>query len=155
MVMSNDKILGWGVVVKRVYWRSLQTPTKTNQPCANTTPSIFCYKHLTSCVDGWVGVVDGAEGVCCMALRHSFQCEENKSICEVATGAECTFAVGACCESPCACLCFCVGATMVTGWLASAVFGLPLGSLASKLCYYQSLVTHRHDHKCITVYSSF
>lgn len=40
------------------------------------------------------------------------------------------------------------------GWLFSLAFGLSLGSLASELCYYQSLVTRRHEQKCIRKYSS-
>lgn len=61
-----------------------------------------------------MGVVEKTEsGECCLAQRRIFQREENKSICEVATGAECTFATGARAESLCVpllsvfvCVCF-------------------------------------------------
>lgn len=80
-------------------------PPKTNptlksvrlSPAPTELPLSSRHKHLISRVDGWVGVVDRAEGgERCLALCHIFQREENKSICEVATGAECTFATGAC-----------------------------------------------------------
>lgn len=39
-------------------------------------------------------------GECILALCYFFQHEENKSICEVTMGPECTFSPGACGESP-------------------------------------------------------
>lgn len=101
----------------------------TPPPNPYRSASIFRHKHLISCVDGWVGVVERAEGgECCSAPCHTFQCEQNKSICEVATGAECTFATGVCCVSPrasvcervyvCMCVCVSAGATLVAAWLA-------------------------------------
>lgn len=137
----------------------------TPPPNPYRSASIFRHKHLISCVDGWVGVVERAEGgECCSAPCHTFQCEQNKSICEVATGAECTFATGVCCVSPrasvcervyvCVCVCRSHFGGCLAGWLVSLAFGLSLGSLAGELCYYQSLVTRRHEQKCIRKYSS-
>lgn len=50
-------------------------------------------------------------------------------------------------------LCVCVCVLEPLWWLT----GWPLwylGSLAAEPCYYQSLVTHRHNHKCIIAHSS-
>lgn len=68
---------------------------------ARLLPSPFMCEGVGGC---------GCKGLraLCVALCHTFQCEENKSICEVATGAECTFTVGACCEWLHVCVCVCV-----------------------------------------------
>lgn len=96
---------------------------------------LYLHKHLISCVDGWVGVVERDEGgKGFSAPCHTFQCEENKSICEVATGADCTFATGVCCVSPCASICACVCAcwSHFGGWLTSFIdFWAVIGQLGS------------------------
>lgn len=85
------------------------------------------------CGDGWVGLVKRAEGSeCCLAKCHLFQCKENKSICEVATGAECTFATGVwwvpTCSGEYALMVVCVCWSRLGDWLGDftgicAVFG--------------------------------
>lgn len=53
------------------------------------------------------------------------------------------------------CMCVLAGAGLVTGWLATVVCVLSLGSLAGEPCYYRSLVTHRHHQQCIRIWSNF
>lgn len=70
-------------------------------------------------------------GECYLAQCHIFQGEENKSICEVATGAECTFAAGA---SYVLRVCVCVFLPEPAWWLAGLLdfSGIcALGSLCS------------------------
>ena len=124
----------WWGTVRCLLAASLNTPAKTNpalksvrlSPAPAELPLSSRHKHLITCVDGWVGGCGWKGrrgGECCLAPCHVFQREENKSICEVATGAECTFAAGVCyvCSVPtcyCGCARVCVSRSRFGGWLA-------------------------------------
>lgn len=91
---------------------SLNTP-KTN-PLLTLSSAIKLSFHVG--MGGWVWLK--GPRVVSVAPCHNFQCEENKAICEVATGPECTFATGVCCVSPRAAVSECVCLPEPHWWLA-------------------------------------
>lgn len=95
------------------------------QPMQDRLCSLPSTSHF---MDGWmkkwVGVAEKTwGGECCLAGYYIFQDEENKSIYEVSTGANCTFASGVyskCAESSSlhACVCVYVCLLELAWWLS-------------------------------------
>lgn len=99
-----------------VYWHPLETSPKSNWPHPSSAISLHVWRRR------WVWL-KRAEGVVCCVVSYFPVWRKQVYLWSRHRSRVYLYSGSMLCVAPCVSVCVCVGASMVTDWLASVVFG--------------------------------